>query len=208
MLPSEVEDVYMSDWWSSISLKSGVVVLDEHLIPLARRFRIFVHEMVSLVAFHIVTTFFSLSFGQFCFSCPHLLHGGQTLSLFFPLTSKLFVPNKQLLLYYTGTIQTAMNQRYFQLDLSNSRCASNVLVSADQEKQLLHVILVQHCGARNRKVTFYAKPWLIGLYAASVGEKKRPTSSPHLCDFKATIFLPFVTHFSACAMYLWTATRE
>lgn len=42
-----VEDVYMSDWWSSISLRSGVVVLDEHLISLARRFRIFVLDMVS-----------------------------------------------------------------------------------------------------------------------------------------------------------------
>lgn len=95
-----------------------------------------------------------------------------------------------------------MNQRYFQLNLSHDRCAFNVLETVDQEKELLHATLVQHCGARNRKVTFYAKLWLIGLYAASVGEKKRPTSSPHLCDFKATIFLPFVTHFSACVMYL------
>lgn len=108
MLPSEVEDVYMSDWWSSFSLKSGVV-LDEHLIPLARRFRIFVHEMVSLVAFHIVTTFFfSFIWANLFFLSSSFIHDGQTLSLFFPLAFKSFVSNKQL---FFCIIQAQFKQR-------------------------------------------------------------------------------------------------
>lgn len=138
--------------------------------------------MVSLVAFHSVTTLFSFSFyGQFSFPDLTFYMTATRFSLFFPSASKSFVTiNKTVFLYYTGKNQTAMNRRHFQLNLSDDHCASHISCYCKPGERAF-----SSCSTRvphNRKVTFYAKSWrAVLLHAASAGEKEsaKVPDEPH-----------------------------